>query len=133
MQTVNDAVFAFYRTCQNQGLLGQTTILQFSEFARRVDENGSQGTDHGEGGVMMAIGGGVKGGIYGTAPNLAAERQPTLSNSGDDVRWDIDFRRVYAEILDKWLGADSVTILGGDFRQPGLGLPLRRMALRHGA
>ena len=101
MATVNDAVFAFYSDMTNQGLIGNTTLLQFSEFARRVEENGSQGTDHGEGGVMMAIGGGVRGGIYGTAPDLNPfAGNPTLSSGGGDVRWDIDFRRIYAEILD---------------------------------
>lgn len=120
MQTVDAAVWAFYQDVSNQGLLASTTILQFSEFARRVGENGSQGTDHGEGGVMLALGGGVRGGFYGTAPSLNPASNPTLSNSGNDVRWDIDFRRVYAKVLDRWLGADSAAILGGDFRQPGL-------------
>lgn len=120
MQTMDQAVLAFYQDVNNQGLLSSTTILQFSEFARRIDENGSTGTDHGEGGVMMAIGGAVKGGLYGTAPDLAKNGNPTLSNSGNDVKWDIDFRRVYAKILDTWLGTDSVPILGGDFRNPGL-------------
>jgi uncharacterized protein (DUF1501 family) len=121
MATMNDATAAFYLDMSNQGLIGNTTILQFSEFARRIDENGSNGTDHGEGGVMMALGGGVRGGIYGTAPNLSntipANQNPTLSSNRGDVRWDIDFRRVYAEVLDNWLGANSVTILNGDFRQ----------------
>jgi uncharacterized protein (DUF1501 family) len=121
MKTVDDAVFAFYQDMNNQGLLGQTTILEFSEFARRIDENGSAGTDHGEGGLMMAIGGNVRGGIYGTAPDLAKYAgNPTLSNSNNDVKWDIDFRSVYARVLDNWLGADSAAILGGDFRNPGL-------------
>ena len=119
MATMNDAVFGvLHRHGRTRGCSATRTILQFSEFGRRVDENGSQGTDHGEGGVMMAIGGGVRGGIYGTAPDLNPfPGNPTLSSSGGDVRWDIDFRRVYAEILDKWLGANSVAILGGDFRQ----------------
>ena len=118
MSTVNDAVYAFYVDMSNQGLIGNTTILQFSEFARRVGENGSQGTDHGEGGVMLALGGAVRGGIYGTAPNLQPfNGNPTLSSGGGDVRWDIDFRRIYAEVLDNWLGANSVTVLGADFRQ----------------
>jgi len=118
MGTINDAILAFYTDMQNQSLLGQTTILQFSEFARRVAENGSQGTDHGEGGIMLALGGGVQGGIYGTAPNLQPfAGNPTLSSGLNDVRWEIDFRRVYSEILDRWLGADSVAVLGGDFRQ----------------
>jgi len=103
------------------GLIGNTTILEFSEFARRITENGSGGTDHGEGGLMMAIGGNVRGGIYGTAPDLNPYAgNPTLSNSNGDVKWDIDFRSVYARILDNWLGADSVPILGGDFRNAGL-------------
>jgi uncharacterized protein (DUF1501 family) len=118
MSTVNDATYAFYVDMANQGLIGNTTILQFSEFARRVEENGSQGTDHGEGGVMMALGGGVRGGIYGTAPNLQPfNGNPTLSSGGGDVRWETDFRRIYAEVLDNWLGANSVAVLGGDFRQ----------------
>jgi uncharacterized protein (DUF1501 family) len=118
MSTVNDAVIAFYTDMVNQSLIANTTLLQFSEFARRVAENGSQGTDHGEGGVMMVLGGGVRGGIYGTSPDLNPfAGNPTLSSGGGDVRWDIDFRRVYAEVLDRWLGADSVAILGGDFRQ----------------
>jgi uncharacterized protein (DUF1501 family) len=118
MATVNDAVFAFYSDMTNQSLIGNTTVLQFSEFARRVGENGSQGTDHGEGGVMMALGGGIRGGIYGTAPDLNPyPNNPTLSSGGGDVRWDIDFRRIYAEVLDLWLGANSVSILGGDYRQ----------------
>jgi uncharacterized protein (DUF1501 family) len=121
MKTVDDAVFAFYNDMSNQGLIGSTTILEFSEFARRITENGSGGTDHGEGGLMMAIGGGVHGGLYGTAPDLNPYAgNPTLSNSNGDVKWDIDFRSVYARILDNWLGGDSVAILGGDFRNPGL-------------
>jgi uncharacterized protein (DUF1501 family) len=118
MATVNDAVYAFYVDMSNQGLIGNTTLLQFSEFARRVQENGSQGTDHGEGGVMMAIGGAVRGGLYGTAPDLNPfPNNPTLSSNGLDVRWSIDFRRIYAEVLDVWLGANSTVILNGDFRQ----------------
>ena len=121
MKTVDDAVLAFYNDMSNVGLIGNTTILEFSEFARRITENGSGGTDHGEGGLMMAIGGNVRGGIYGTAPDLNPYAgNPTLSNSNGDVKWDIDFRSVYARILDNWLGADSVPILGGDFRNAGL-------------
>ena len=121
MKTVDDAVMAFYTDMSNVGLIGNTTILEFSEFARRITENGSGGTDHGEGGLMMAIGGNVRGGIYGTAPDLNPYAgNPTLSNSNGDVKWDIDFRSVYARILDNWLGADSVPILGGDFRNAGL-------------
>ena len=115
MSTVSDSVRAFYLDLRNQGLLSDTLILEFSEFGRRVFENGSQGTDHGAGGVMMAIGGNVRGGIYGTAPSLDPN-SPTLENNGGDVRYETDFRSVYARVLDNWLGASSPSILGGDFR-----------------
>ena len=117
MGTYGDAVRAFYNDLRNQGLLGETMILQFSEFGRRISENGSQGTDHGAAGVMMAIGGAVRGGIYGTAASLdPAPSNPTLENNGGDVRHETDFRSVYARVLDNWLGANSTAILGGDFR-----------------
>jgi uncharacterized protein (DUF1501 family) len=115
MSIVSDSVRAFYLDLRNQGLLGDTLILEFSEFGRRIQENGSQGTDHGAAGVMMAIGGSVRGGIYGTSPNLDPN-SPTLENNGTDVRHETDFRSVYARVLDQWLGANSVAILGGDFR-----------------
>ena len=67
MGTLNDGLTRSTTTCENQGLLGDTLVLQFSEFGRRISENGSQGTDHGAAGLMMAIGGSVRGGIYGTA------------------------------------------------------------------
>jgi uncharacterized protein (DUF1501 family) len=115
MATVSDSVRAFYNDLRNQGLLNDTMILEFSEFGRRVFENGSQGTDHGAAAVMMAIGGAVRGGIYGTAPSLDPN-SPTLENNGGDVRYETDFRSVYARVLDNWLGASSTSILGGDFR-----------------
>jgi uncharacterized protein (DUF1501 family) len=117
MATLNDGVFAFYNDLRNQGLLNDTLLLQFSEFSRRITENGSQGTDHGAAGVMMAMGGGVRGGLYGTAASLSPDpANPTLENNAGDVRYETDFRAVYARVLDGWLGANSVGILGGDFR-----------------
>ena len=117
MGTVGDALLAFYNDLRNQGLLNETLLLQFSEFGRRIAENGSQGTDHGAAGVMMAIGGPVRGGLYGTAPSLdPAAGNPTLENNGGDVKFETDFRAVYSRVLDGWLGADSASILGGNFR-----------------
>lgn len=119
MTTFSGGLLAFYEDLRNQGLLNDTLILQFSEFGRRISENGSQGTDHGAAGVMMAIGGGVRGGLYGTAASLDPNpANLTLENNGNDVRYETDFRAVYARVLDNWLGADSVAILGGNFR-PG--------------
>jgi uncharacterized protein (DUF1501 family) len=117
MTTVGDGLLAFYNDLQNQGLLNSTMMIQFSEFGRRISENGSQGTDHGAGGLMMVMGGGVRGGIYGTAADLNPRPDnPTLENAGGDVSYETDFRAVYAKLLDGWLGANSTAILGGDFR-----------------
>ncbi|HXH24318.1 MAG TPA: DUF1501 domain-containing protein [Vicinamibacterales bacterium] len=117
MATFGDGLRAFYNDLNNHGLLNDTLVLQFSEFGRRISENGSLGTDHGAAGVMMAIGGAVRGGLYGTAASLDPNPgNPTLENNGGDVRYETDFRSVYARVLDNWLGANSVAILGGDFR-----------------
>ena len=115
MGTLGDGLWSFYVDLRNQGLLADTTIVVFSEFSRRVSENGSGGTDHGAAGVMMVLGGSVRGGLYGTAPQLSPGH-PTLENNSGDVHYETDFRSVYARILDNWLGVDSVPILNGDFR-----------------
>ena len=116
MGTLDGALLAFYQDLSNQGLLGDTLVLQFSEFSRRIDENGSQGTDHGAAGIMLAMGGNVRGGIYGTAPNLStAPDNPTLENATRDVRFETDFRSVYATVIERWLGSDATAILGGNF------------------
>ena len=121
MGTLNASLASFYGDLRNQGLLNDTLIVQFSEFGRRITENGSEGTDHGAAGLMMAIGGSVRGGIYGTAPNLNPfSGNPTLENNGNDVTHETDFRSVYARVIDQWLGADSAAILNGDFRSPAL-------------
>ena len=121
MGTLGSSLLTFYTDLKNQGLLQDTLIVQFSEFGRRINENGSTGTDHGAAAVMMAIGGGVQGGIYGTAPDLnPAAGNPTLENNGNDVTYETDFRSVYARVIDNWLGADSVALLGGDYRKTTL-------------
>jgi uncharacterized protein (DUF1501 family) len=121
MATLNDALFAFYQDLTNQGLLSSTLVLSFSEFGRRISENGSNGTDHGAASVMLAMGGRVNGGLYGTAPNLNLDpNNPTLENSAGDVRFETDFRSVYARVIDSWLGADSRAILNADYRNAAL-------------
>ena len=99
----------------------------FSEFGRRITENGSGGTDHGAAGVMMALGGAVRGGLYGTAADLRQDpANPTLENNAGDVRYETDFRSVYARVLDNWLGANSVSLLGGDFKAGAPNIPVVR-------
>jgi uncharacterized protein (DUF1501 family) len=115
MGTLGDGLWAFYSDVRNQGLINDTTVIVFSEFGRRISENGSGGTDHGAAGVMMAMGGMVRGGLHGTAA-LLAPGSPTLENNSGDVRYETDFRSVYARVLDQWLGVNSIPILNGDFR-----------------
>ena len=117
MGTLDGGLKAFYDDLNSQGLLNNTVILIYSEFGRRITENGSQGTDHGAGGNMMLVGGLVRGGLYGTAPSLSPDpANPTLENNGSDVKYETDFRSVYAKILDGWLGSNSVSVLRGDYR-----------------
>ncbi len=120
MATLGDGLKAFYDDLSQQGMLNNTLVLVYSEFGRRISENGSQGTDHGAGANMMVLGGLVRGGIYGTAAEPQHRpRNPTLENSAGDVKWETDFRSVYAKILDNWLGVE----LGVDPRRR---LPRRR-------
>jgi uncharacterized protein (DUF1501 family) len=115
MGTLGDGLWAFYSDIRNQGLSHDTTVIVFSEFGRRISENGSAGTDHGAAGLMMVLGGSVRGGLYGTAASLTPGH-PTLENSSGDVRHETDFRSVYARVLDEWFGVNSTSILNGDFR-----------------
>ena len=115
MGTLGDGLWAFYSDIRNQGLANDTTVILFSEFGRRISENGSGGTDHGAAGLMVALGGMVRGGLYGTAASLAPG-SPTLENSSGDVHYETDFRSVYARVLEQWLGVNSIPVLNGDFR-----------------
>jgi len=104
----SDAIGAFYQDLAAHGNDRRVLTLTFSEFGRRIEENGSRGTDHGEASPLFLIGGGVKGGLYGTLPDLAA------TNMGN-VRYSVDFRSVYATVLERWLGRPSTAVLGGAF------------------
>ncbi|MDA0734730.1 MAG: DUF1501 domain-containing protein [Chloroflexi bacterium] len=83
------------------------TLLMFSEFGRRISDNGS-GTDHGAGSVAFAIGEQVKGGIYGEYPSLELSKQ----EDGGNVAHNMDFRSIYTTLLEDWLGVDPVPIAG---------------------
>lgn len=117
MATLGDGLKAFHDDLNAQSMLNNTVVLVYSEFGRRISENGSQGTDHGAGASMMVMGGLVRGGIYGTSPNLNTDpANPTLENNASDVKYETDFRSVYAKILDSWLSSNSVSVLGADYR-----------------
>ncbi|MBV8086720.1 MAG: DUF1501 domain-containing protein [Chloroflexi bacterium] len=108
MGQLNDAVDAFTKDLQTQGAFDKTAIMTFSEFGRRVQENGSQGTDHGTAEPMFVIGGGVKGGLYGSYPSMSDLDQ-------GDLKFTTDFRSVYGSIVSDWLGGDPVVATGGTF------------------
>ncbi|MGO4771652.1 DUF1501 domain-containing protein [Flavobacterium sp. W22_SRS_FK3] len=95
---LNDALFSFYNDLKQSQLLQNVTVVVFSEFGRRVKDNGS-GTDHGTAAPMFVIGGSNKGTILGNNPNLA-----DLENG--DLKHQIDFRSVYASLLQKKMGFD---------------------------
>ncbi len=100
------AVSALIKDLQSNGLFEDILILTFSEFGRRVQENGSQGTDHGAANSLLLIGDQLKSpGIYNPAPTL------DMLDDGDLI-YQVDFRSVYDHILTRWLNADSVNILG---------------------
>jgi len=82
--------------------------MTFSEFGRRVAENGSRGTDHGEAAPMFLIGGGLKGGLYGEHPSLES-----LDNG--DAKFTVDFRSVYATVIEKWFARPTTGVLAGSF------------------
>ncbi len=107
-----EGVAAFYKDLEAQGNADRVVTLAFSEFGRRVAENGSAGTDHGTAAPMFVFGKALKGGLYGTYPSLTDLDQGDLKHA-------IDFRSVYATVLDKWLGADPGKILGYDFERLG--------------
>jgi uncharacterized protein (DUF1501 family) len=106
----SNAIGAFYEDLAAHGNDQRVLTLTFSEFGRRIDENGSRGTDHGEASPLFLIGGGVKGGLYGALPDLSD------TNMGN-VRYTIDFRSVYATVLERWLGRPSATVLNGAFQK----------------
>jgi uncharacterized protein (DUF1501 family) len=110
LEQLSTGVDAFYRDLEVQGNADRVITVAFSEFGRRVAENGSNGTDHGTAAPMFVFGKRIKPGLHG--------RQPSLADLQDgDLKHNIDFRSVYATLLDKWLGADPSKILGSDFER----------------
>lgn len=107
---VSDAVAGFMKDMQRIGRADDVVMLVFSEFGRRVPENTSLGTDHGTANHMYLIGKPVKGGHYGTPPNLDA------LDEGDNLVFTTDFRRVYASVIEGWLGyRDTRKLFTGNF------------------
>jgi uncharacterized protein (DUF1501 family) len=108
---VSNTISDFYEDLKEHHASEEVVMLVFSEFGRRVKENGS-GTDHGSGSVAFVIGDTVNGGTYGEYPSL----QPDKLDEGD-LHWNNDFRSTYATLLEQHMGLDSKPILGGTYEQ----------------
>ena len=108
---VAGAVGSLMDDLKEHGREDDAAVLIFSEFGRRIRDNGT-GSDHGSGGVAFLIGGAVNGGLYGEYPSLAEAEQ-----LNGDLRANNDFRSTYSAILDKWFGLDPDPIVNGQFDQ----------------
>ncbi len=109
---LTEAISDFMQDLRNHDASEEVTILVFTEFGRRIRDNGS-GTDHGSGGGCYLIGDGVEGGLYGEYPSL----EPKDWLYGEDLQHTIDFRSVYTTVLEQWMAVDANPIVGGNFEQ----------------
>jgi uncharacterized protein (DUF1501 family) len=105
LQMFSEGLDAFFKDLEAHGWGDDVMVMAFSEFGRRVAENGSAGTDHGAAAPMFLVGPRVKGGIYGKHPSL------TDLTSGD-LRHGTDFREVYASVIKDWMEGDSKAVIG---------------------
>ncbi|MGD1088497.1 MAG: DUF1501 domain-containing protein [Verrucomicrobiota bacterium] len=110
LKDLGDSTKAFVDDLKAQGNMQRVLVMTFSEFGRRVTENANGGTDHGAAAPMFIVGNKVKAGLLGKYPSLA----PQDLFEGD-IKYNVDFRNVYASILENWLKTKSVPILGRQF------------------
>jgi uncharacterized protein (DUF1501 family) len=113
LEEVSGAIAAFYQDVAARGHGDRVCVMTFSEFGRRAKENGSKGTDHGSAAPMFLVGGKVKAGVVGDHPSLTKIPDGNLIHS-------TDFRRVYAAVLNDWLGVDPVPVVGNGFDPLGV-------------
>ncbi len=113
LRQVAESVAAFQRDLKEQGNAERVVTLVFSEFGRRVKQNGSGGTDHGTAAPVFVVGAGVKPGVVGRHPSLVDLDQ-------GDLKFGVDFRSVYASLLGDWMKAPSDQILRGNFPSAGV-------------
>src|SRR5216683_1665261 len=113
LRQLSDSMTAFYKDMAARGQQDRILMMTFSEFGRRPYENGSKGTDHGAAAPMFLVGPKVKAGPVGKHPSLTDHNFGNLKHS-------MDFRQVYAAILDKWLGVSSKEVLGQTFEHAAI-------------
>ena len=106
-QGIND----FFADLREHDASAEALMLVFTEFGRRVKDNGS-GTDHGSGGAAFVIGDAVAGGMHGIYPSLKEE-----DLLDGDLHFQVDYRGVYSTVLEQWLGLDAKPIVGGNYEQ----------------
>lgn len=102
-----DSLFAFQRDLESRGIADRVLVLVWSEFGRRVEENGSAGTDHGAAGVGLLIGSRVRGQMLGEFPGLGASG---LDEQGN-LRATFDFRSLYCSLLEQWFATDAAAVI----------------------
>jgi uncharacterized protein (DUF1501 family) len=110
LKDLGDSVKAFVEDMKAQSNMSRVLLMTFSEFGRRVAENASSGTDHGAAAPMFVIGNKMKAGLLGRHPSLAA-----ADLFQGDLKYNVDFRSVYAGVLEGWLKTKSAPILGKNF------------------
>ncbi|MBX2844973.1 MAG: DUF1501 domain-containing protein [Saprospiraceae bacterium] len=109
LRKFSDGIYAFVKDLHKNNNLDDTLIMVFSEFGRRVKQNASGGTDHGAANNLFLIGGGLNNpGFFNESPNL-------MDLDKGDIKYTVDFRQVYATLLEDWLGSDSEAILNERF------------------
>ncbi len=109
LEQYSNGVKAFIREMEQNGLLNDTLVMTFSEFGRRVAQNGSRGTDHGTANNLFLLGGNLqRPGFFNEGPNLNDLEE-------GDLRYQLDFRQVYATVLERWLDAPPTAILKQEF------------------
>lgn len=121
LQELGDALAAFWSDVEKGGAAKRVTVLVWSEFGRRAAENGSKGTDHGAAAPVFLIGGEVRGGLVGSHPSL----EPRDLDPEQDVKFGIDFRRIYATLVEDWLAVPAASVLPEKLEP----LPLLRRAV----
>ena len=115
LKAVSLGIKLFYDDMEAHGLADNVVMMTWTEFGRRPNENASHGTDHGTVTPMFVVGNPVHGGtLYGQQPSLS-----DLDSAGN-LKFKVDFRSVYGEIIDKWLGGDSQAVLGAKYDSVGL-------------
>ena len=108
LKELAEGLLAFKTAMQEINRWDKTLVMSYAEFGRRPQENASLGTDHGTANAHFVLGGKVRGGLFGQAPNLS-------QLDGGNLQYGVDFRSLYATAIEKWWGLDARGVLNGKF------------------